>query len=362
MKICFLAGADSIHSKRWIEYFTKKRNEVHWISLTKNCFEEIKDIKFYLLKQFSSKLLDIIFNIVSFRKLIRKIKPDILHAHYAGVNGVIAALSGFHPFVLTAWGSDILIATKSKAVKLLVKFALKRADLITCDAVHMKEAMIKLGVPNSKIKIIYFGVDTQKFSPGPKNEELIKKLNIENDPIIISLRSFDPIYNVETLIRAIPLVLKEFPTAKFIIGGKGPEEQKLKKMAKSLEISDSIRFIGWILNNELPKYLKTADIYISTSLSDAGISSCTAEAMAVGLPVVITNTGENEKWVEDNKSGFLIPVKNSEILAEKIICLLEDENKKDNFKKAGIEMIEKNNSYYGEMEKMEKIYEELVRK
>ena len=81
MKICFLAGADSIHSKRWIEYFVKEGSEVHWISLTPSSFGEIKDIKFYLLRQFSSKLLDIIFNIVSFKQLIRKIKPDILHAH-----------------------------------------------------------------------------------------------------------------------------------------------------------------------------------------------------------------------------------------------------------------------------------------
>src|SRR4030066_840547 len=110
MKICFLAGADSIHSKKWIEYFSEKgENDIHWISLKQSIFGELKNIKFYLLKKFPIKYLGLLLNILPVRKLIRKINPDILHAHYAGVNGVLAALSGFHPFVLTAWGSGILI-------------------------------------------------------------------------------------------------------------------------------------------------------------------------------------------------------------------------------------------------------------
>ncbi len=224
IKLCFLAGADSIHSKKWIEYFANKGYEIHWISLVPNRFEKIKNVKFYLLKEFQRKPLDILLNVFPVRKLIKEIKPDIIHAHYAGVNGVLAALSGFHPFVLTAWGSDILIAAESKIVKPLIKFALNKSDLITCDAEHMREAMIKLGA-SSKIEIIYFGIDTQKFSPGNKDENICKKLRIFDSPLIISLRNFEPIYDVESLIRAIPLILKEFPETKFVIAGKGSEEE-----------------------------------------------------------------------------------------------------------------------------------------
>ena len=62
MRLCFLAGADSIHSKKWIEYFIKEGNEIHWISLTPSSFGEIKNIKFYLLKNFKLKSLNILFN------------------------------------------------------------------------------------------------------------------------------------------------------------------------------------------------------------------------------------------------------------------------------------------------------------
>ena len=362
MKLCFLAGANSIHSKRWIEYFARKGHQIHWLSLTPNSFGEIKNVKFYLLKGFSKKPLEILFNTIPVRRLIKKIKLDILHAHYAGVNGILGALSGFHPFVLTAWGSDILIASKSRIVRPLIKFALNKADLITCDAEHMREVMIKLGVDAAKIKIIYFGVDTQKFSPGLKNKEIIQKLNLDNSPLIISLRSLEPIYNLETLIKAIPLVLREFPEAKFIIAGKGSKEEKLKNLAETLKVSENIKFVGFILNEELPKYLRTADIYVSTSLSDAGISSSTAEAMACGLPVVITDTGENKEWVKDDKGGYLVPTKNPALLAEKIINLIKNENLRKEFGKTNREIIKEKNNYYKEMAKMGKFYEEIVKK
>jgi L-malate glycosyltransferase len=362
MKLCFLASANSIHSYRWIKYFADKGNEIHWISLQKNEFDDLKNVKFYLLKQYPTKFLDIILNAIPVKKLIKEIKPDILHAHYAGVNGILGALSGFHPFVLTAWGSDILVAGKNFLMKPLIKLALKRADLITCDAEHMKEAMIKLGVNPEKIKIIYFGIDTKKFSPGPKDEELIRKLGIENCPVVISLRNLEPIYDVETLIRAIPLVLKEISSVKFIIAGKGSEEEKLKNLAKELKVSESVRFVGFIPNNELPKYLRTVDVYVSTSLSDAGISASTAEAMACGLPVIITKTGENEKWVKDGEGGYLIPIKNPEILAKKIIYLIKNEKLTKEFGKVNRITIEEKNNYYKEMEKMEKLYEEIAKK
>jgi len=362
MKLCFLANVDSIHSKKWIEYFANKGNEVHWITLTSNYFSKIKKFEVYRFKKFLAKPLEIILNTASVRKLIKKINPDILHAHYAGVNGILAALSGFHPFVLTVWGSDILINANSRIMKPLIKFVLKKTDLITCDAEHMKEAMIKLGVNASKIKIIRFGIDTQKFSPGPKDEKIIKDLNSGNSPLIISLRSLEPIYDVETLIKSISLVLKEVPDAKFIIAGNGSGEEKLKNLVRSLKIEENVKFIGFVPNDYLPKYLRTADIYISTSLSDAGIAASTAEAMACGLSVVITNTGENKKWVNDGKSGYLIQIKNPQILAKRIISLLRNENQRVVFGKKAREIIKEKNNYYKEMAKMEEIYRGLIEK
>ncbi len=365
MKLCFLAGANSVHSNRWIKYFADNSYEVYWISLVAPIDADIKNIKLCFIKELvPGRLspLNLLFSAIRVKRLIKKINPDILHAHYAGVNGVVGAFSGFHPFILTAWGSDVLIAAKSKIKRPLVKFAFNKADLITCDAEHMRIEIMKLGVPDSKIKIIYFGVDTQKFSPEKKSEKLRNELKIVNSTTIISLRNLEPIYDIESLIRSIPYVAKEIPKARFLIMGRGSQERKLKRLAKSLRVLDNITFLGWVSNDELPLYLTSADIYVSTSLSDAGLAASTAEAMACGLPVVITDSGENRKWITDGDGGFIIPLKDPKTLAERVIYLLKHKDIRRQFGILNRKIIKERNDYYKEMDKMENVYKELIEK
>ncbi len=359
MKLCFIAVANSIHSVKWINYFAEKGHEVHWITLTPKINAEYNQkIIFHNFNNLSNfTLLKLCFKDV--KKLIRQIKPDIVHAHYAGMNGLLGALSNFHPFVVTVWGSDVLISGKSIIKRPFVKYILKKADLITTDADHMKEATVKLGINPDKIQLIYFGIDTRKFHPDKKSDDFKLKLGIENRPVVISLRNFEPIYDLESLLQAVPLVVKQFPQAMFLIAGRGPEEKKLKSLTKKLKINNNVRFIGFVANDELPIYLASADVYVSTSLSDAGIAASTAEAMACGTSIVITDSGENKKWVTNNESGFIIPIKNPEQLAQKIIELLKDEQKRNSLGLAGRKIIVQRNDYYGEMNKMEKFYQEI---
>lgn len=226
----------------------------------------------------------------------------------------------------------------------------------------MMEALIKLGVDSKKIVVVYFGTDTQKFNPEKRNEMLKIEFGTYKLPVIISLRNFEPEYDIKSLVKSIPIVLNAVPEAKFEIAGSGSHEAELKELAKSLGVSDSTRFVGWIPNDKLPKHLASADVYVSTSLSDAGLAASTAEAMACELPVVITDFGDNRKWVEDGVNGFIVPLKNPKTLAEKIIYLLENEDVRKEFGKRNRKIIEEKNNYYKEMEKMENIYIELIEK
>jgi len=360
MKICFLAGANSIHSKKWIEYFAKNGYEIHWLSLTPNQIGEVEGVKFYRLKEFGSKPFDILFNAMSVKRLIKKIKPDVLHAHYAGVYGVLGALSGFHPLIITAWGSDVLITAKSKIRKPLIKFALDKADLITCNGEPLKKAMKKMGVSSHKIKFIYWATDIEKFRHSPKDMELKKELKLFDCPVIISVRSLEPAYDIETLIKALPSVLKEFPMVKLIIGGQGSREKNLKKLAQELGISESIRFVGMIPHDDMPRFFNSSDIYVSTSLSDGDLSQSTQQAMACELPVITTDIEVNKKRIKNGENGFIVPVKNPQSLSEKIILLLKDEKLRTELGKTGRRTIEDELNYYKEMEKAEDLCRELI--
>ena len=355
MRILFIASADAAHSHKWIKYFAapEKKNKIHWISVTENKFPKIPDVKFYKLNEYGNKALDVFLNVFEVRRLIKKMQPDIIHAHYAGVNGGLAALTGFYPFVLTAWGSDVLLAGKDVFKKWLVKYALKKADLITCDAEHMKKAMAELGADPEKIHIIYFGIDTKKFTPKHNANIANSYANLR----VISLRNLEPIYNVETLIKSAEIVLKEFPKTRFIIAGRGSEKEKLKNLAEELGVSKDIEFTGFISQDALPNLLQSADVYVSTSLSDAGIAGSTAEAMACGLPVIITDNADNREWVSPES---LFPAKNHNALAQKIIEFLKNPESCQKQKIANRKIIEHKNDYYKEMEKMGKLYEKVV--
>jgi len=150
------------------------------------------------------------------------------------------------------------------------------------------------------------------------------------------------------------------PNAKFIIIGTGTEENTLKKLTRRLNLSNSVEFLGYISNIDLPKYLASSDIYVSTSLSDGGLATSTAEAMACGLPLVVTDFGDNSKWINNEINGYLVPLKNPKILAEKIVLLLKDPDNRTLFGQRNREIAVDKLDLHKGMNKVEAIYEELV--
>lgn len=365
MKICYIASP-GVHSNRWVRYFVDSGHEVHMVASAKPSFGAIENVKLHVLKRFGPRtrivnyLVNLVPLILQFKRLIRKINPDIIHAHYITDTALLGAASGFHPFVVTVWGSDVLIAPqKSKVSRWIAKYVLKRADLITCDAEHIQEPLKQLGADPRKINLILFGVDIQKFKPGQKNGRLRKELGILNSPAIISLRHLEPLYDIETLIASIPLVLEEIPEAKFVLLGKGSQEVKLKELSKSLGVPDSVRFVGQVPPDEVPQYLTSVDICVSTALSDAGPGGI-IEAMACELPVIITDFGDNRKWVEDGVNGFIIPLRSPQVLASRIVHLMRNRDLRQKFGKINRQIIVEKNNWEKEMGKMEKLYEELI--
>ena len=147
----------------------------------------------------------------------------------------------------------------------------------------------------------------------------------------------------------------------FLAVGNGEQKDYLMNLAKSLKVFEAIKFIGWVSSEELPFYLNSADVYISTSLIDSGLAASTAEAMACELPVVISDSGDNKILIKDGENGFLFSVRDSRTLAEKVISLLKNENLRKKMAATNRKFIEEENNYYKEMEKMENIYLSLIK-
>jgi glycosyltransferase involved in cell wall biosynthesis len=180
VRICYLANASSVHTQRWIKYFVERGHEVQVISYENAQIAggTVHVLKLPVLVRSATFPIKIV-SIYRIRALIKRIEPDVLHAHYVTNYGLFGALCNFRPFVITAWGSDVLIVPETRLIstikRIIAKYALGKADSVTCDASHMKEAMIRLGLSPEKVNIIFFGVDTRKFSPGQKSETIRKR-------------------------------------------------------------------------------------------------------------------------------------------------------------------------------------------
>jgi len=367
MKICFLGDAAAPHLRRWSRYFTDSGFDVHIITFNHDILPHYEPAKVYLIKKtfagatIFERLFSAPLTILKTYKLIKQIYPDILHCHDAGGYSWVGMLMLFKPFVVSAWGSDILVHAKtSKVTRFLTALALKKCNLIHCDGYQIQEEIIKLGVEKKKIRVIPFGTDTKKFVPDYKNKEKYKKNYDIKGKIIISTRTLSPIHNVETFVKAIPLVLENLPNARFIITGGGCEFQRLQNLVNFLGVSDFVKFTGYIEESEMVKLLQVADIYVSTSLSESGLAASTAEAMSCALPVINTDTGDIKNWIRDNENGFIVPVNDYQALAEKIIFLIKQDEQL--LEKIGVRnrgIIENRNNYYTEMAKMEDIYKGL---
>ena len=240
MKICFLAASNSIHSHQWINFFSNLGHKIIWISLVPASIKVSDNIEYY---EFTSGIFSSIFKV---RKLIAKLNPDIVHIHYLGYYGLLGLFSGSNKIISTPWGSDVIEGKKSFFKKQILYRILRKSKLIICDAYHMRDELKKLNVPSDKINIINFGVDTKKFVKQERDFKILNKFNISNELTIISLRNFEPVYDIKTLILAAKIILKQIPDVHFLLCGRGTLEKELKELVHSLRIDNSVHFTGFI--------------------------------------------------------------------------------------------------------------------
>jgi glycosyltransferase involved in cell wall biosynthesis len=362
MKICYLADARSIHTQRWVKYFAERGHEVHLISYN---HAHIEDVKTYVLPNLKNQFLTLILRFLEVKRLIKSMKPDLVHAHYIAGYGWYGALSRFHPFVATAWGRDIAVdPERSKLYRFLVKYVLKRADLVHTGDEPGKERLIELGCDEGKILIQPMGIDTTRFSPEAKSEDLRRNLGIEDKYSVLCARWFTTGYYVDIFIKAMPYVLKEIPNVRFIICGAGPLESQFKKLVEKLEINNDVVFTGLIPNAEMPKYLASIDVYADTVIhltnkGGGGIGVTTMEAMACETPHILAKSvsvNDSSNWFH----GLTYEPLNPKDLAKKIVHLLKNEELRGEIGKKSRETALEIGDWGKNMKIQEKIYQQLT--
>jgi glycosyltransferase involved in cell wall biosynthesis len=353
MKICYLANAASIHTHRWATHFSKMGHDVTVVSLTNASIPGV-NVRWLGTDPNVRGRIAYMLCLPHLRRTLRVLKPDIVHAHYAGGYGLVGALAGFHPLVLTAWGSDVLILPQSsRLMRWLVKFALRRADLVTSMARHMTLALRELGVSAGRLITLPFGVDTSIFHPGGRPSSSAA------DPVIVSTRHLEPLYNVGLLIEALPEIAATHPTVKLVLLGDGSERERLEQRARQLNMAQRVVFLGRKRPQDVAQQLWHADVFVSTSLSDGNNISLN-EAMACGAFPVATDISANREWIRHGENGFLTDLHDPHMLANLVIHALERNSLRRAAASANWKVIQQRGSWASAMETMEAQYRKLI--
>jgi glycosyltransferase involved in cell wall biosynthesis len=254
------------------------------------------------------------------KRLIRSFTPDIVHAHFATSYGLIGALAGFQPFVLSVWGADIFdFPHRSFLHKALIKHNLKKANKILSTSHIMAQEIGKY--TTKAVEVTPFGIDLNLFKP-----RLVKSLLGENDIVIGTIKTLEPKYGLEYLIKTFK-ILKDNHTAlplKLLIVGGGAQEQDLINLAKKLQVENDTIFTGRVSYDQISNYHNMLSIFVALSILDSeSFGVAVIEASACEKPVVVSNVGGLSEVVENEITGFIVPPRNPEQAAqaiEKLIC------------------------------------------
>ena len=244
------------------------------------------------------------------KRFLKDIRPDILIGCGGLDYGFVSALSGYKPFVLFIWGSEVLVFPRILPFRAIVKYSLKKANLVVLDSFVQLKACIKLGCDRRKIIRLPW-VDSVELERLAKNvnvkkDKFRKKVGWgEDDPVIICTRSHEKVYSIETIIQAIPIILDDINNARFLFVGKGTLTKKLREMVRKLNVEENVYFTGFVSHDKIFYYLKNSDIYVSSSLSD-GTSASLLEAMICELPCVVSDIPGNREWIKNGENGICL--------------------------------------------------------
>lgn len=360
MRIAFLAAATSVHAQRWVAELARRGHEI--ILFTQH--PETRwvppiSVRVEFLRRRGSA--GYIFNVQQLRRRISIFRPEVLNCHYASGYGTTAALCGFHPLVMSVWGSDVYDFPYQAWWKhALIRANLRRADIIASTSYDMAGQVRRL-VPELKhVMVTPFGVDCEKFKP-------VVGVRDSRFHTIGTTKGLALIYGIDLLVRAFALVSEDRRIAeprnsvqlRLIIVGHGGERAKIECLATSLGVESRIEFVGYVPHEEIPKWLNLFDVFVAPSRQESfGVS--VIEASACGIPVIVSDAGGLPEVVQAGKTGYVVPKENVEALAESIVKLLIDRSLQLKMGEAGRKFVQSEYEWGNCVDRMEDVYQRAL--
>lgn len=291
MKICILGSGNSVHMQRWVQALQDYNHEIMIISL----YDGQIDGALNIILPRTRKIFYIKYH-NAIKRAINEFSPDILHAHHVSSYGFLGALQNFHPYVISAWGYDVLqFPQKSYLHKTIIQYSLKKADYITSTSEALANSVFQLS--GKKPEIIPFGADREFF-------DVTRDVARRNLAIGI-VKDLKPVYGLDILIKAVAQLIEKNYPIDLIIVGDGPLKAELLGLASRFNIINRVIFKNKRPYDQMPSVFSSFDIVAMPSYSE-GFGVIAVEAMASGIPVVASRVGGVPEIISDGVDGLLV--------------------------------------------------------
>lgn len=251
------------------------------------------------------------------RGLMRRLRPDLIHAGPIQACAFPISLLGFRPLVSMSWGSDLLADARGGLGRAAARFTLGRSAAMIGDCQAVRRAAIGLGMRSDRIVVFPWGVDLDRFRPGAPSR-VRQDLGWDEGFVLLSTRAWEPIYGVDVLAEAFCRAAAGEPRLRLVMLGGGSLESRLRRKFEEAGVSERVSMPGTIEYDRLPDYYRASDLYVSASHSD-GSSVSLLEAMACGLPALVSDIPGNREWVEPGVNGWWFADGNVEELGAAIL-------------------------------------------
>ena len=361
MKLMLLADLNSTHTIKWVTSLSLWADEIMVCGLSAletNAYQSLENVKTIALiaQPVQTPLFRISYIRVlpEIQKILRDFSPDILHAHFASSYGLLGALSGFHPYILSVCGTDVFaFPNKSFLHTWILKYNFWKADKILSTS-HVMADEIKR-YTYKEVEVTPFGIDIMRFKPAS-----VRSIFGDSDIVIGTIKALEKEYGIEYLIKAFKLLTSKYPDMplKLLIVGGGSLEKSLKQLTQELELEDKVYFTGKVSFEEVPKYHNMLSVFVSLSNSES-FGVAIVEASSCGKPVVVSNVGGLPEVVENGISGYVVSARDPVAASDVMEKLVLDTELCSQIGKQGRERVKRLYNWEDNVKQMISIYEEI---
>ena len=306
---------------------------------------------------------DLMSRVKHLRVVLNEMKPNVVIAGPVQQGSLIAALAGANPLVAVSWGTDVLVdADSTPLCDHMTHRALEASSLVFGDCRAVREAVKAHGGPDDAHIVTFpWGIDLDRYRPGPSALKIREELGWQDADVFISTRTWEPVYAIDVLLKAFAALHRKRDSVRLVLLGDGSLASQIHAQIEELGIGDLVHAPGRVPQSDLPDWFRMADAYVSSALSD-GTSISLLEAMATGLPVVVSESFGNLEWVQQGVNGALAQPGRASSFAEAMRFVIEDPSRSQRMSSTNIEMANAKANWDNNFPELVKAVEKLVKR